>query len=171
MIATKKPDFSLSFATKLLHFGHVSGAVVNGRCVMSWTTFALKAITKRFSQREDGSMTAEAVLWLPVYLAFFAITADVALMFHGQAKATRIVQDANRHASSGYFLTKEEVEANVLARLQVFSPAAQVETTYGTTDVQTFVSLPASDLVAIGLLDSFSNLNVSASAYHRLEVR
>lgn len=138
---------------------------------MSRMKSAFRASATLFSQNEEGTITVEAVLWLPVYLAFFAIAADVALMFHGQAKAMRIVQDANRHASSGYFLTKEEVEADVLGRLRAFSPAAQVKTTYGLLDVQTSVVLPASDLVAIGLFENFANLNVSASAYHRLEVR
>lgn len=115
-------------------------------------------------------MTMEAVLWMPVFLAFFAILADVALMFHGQAMAQRVVQDANRNASNGWFRDQAAVEADILAKLQVVSPNASVVTDYGADYVRSTVELPASDLVAVGLFTAFVNLDVPASAYHRLEI-
>lgn len=115
-------------------------------------------------------MTLEAVLWVPAFLAFFAISADVALMFHGQAVAQRIIQDANRNASNGFFLTQQRVEADILARVQTFSPNARVMTDYGSDYVRTTVEMPASDLVATGLFTAFVSLDVPASAYHRLEI-
>ena len=115
-------------------------------------------------------MTLEAVLWVPAFLAFFAILADVALMFHGQALAQRVIQDANRNASSGYLLTRQDVENDILVRVRDFSPNARVVTDYGTDYVRSTVELPASDLVAVGLFTAFLNLDVPASAYHRLEI-
>ena len=115
-------------------------------------------------------MTLEAVLWVPLFLAFFTILADVALMFHGQAMAQRIIQDANRNASSGLLRSRAVVEADILARVSTFSPNARVLTDYGTDYVRSTVEMPASDLVAVGLFTAFARLDVPASAYHRLEV-
>lgn len=131
---------------------------------------ATASAAKTFRTRQDGSMTLEAVLWVPAFLAFFAISADVALMFHGQAMAQRVVQDANRNASSGYFRTRQAVEDDILARVQSFSPNARVVTDYASDYVRSTVELPASDLVATGLFTAFVNLDVPASAYHRLEI-
>ena len=107
---------------------------------------------------------------MPFFVFFFVIIADVSLMFHGQSKAMRIVQDANRHASSGYFMTKDEVEANILAAVQVFAPNATVETTYGLLDVATTVVIPASDLQAVGLIAKFAGLNITIKSNHLLEI-
>lgn len=125
---------------------------------------------KSFRNDQNGSMTLEAVLWMPVFLAFFAILADVALMFHSQAVAQRIIQDAHRNASSGWFRTEAAVEADILAKLQGVSPNARVETEYGSDFVRSTVELPASDLVAVGLFTAFVNLDIPATAYHRLEI-
>lgn len=115
-------------------------------------------------------MTLEAVLWMPLFLAFFVILADVALMFHGQARAQRIIHDANRNASTYYYDTRAEVENDILSRVRTFSPNARVTTDYNTAYVRSVVQMPASDLVAVGLFTAFLNLDVPASAYHLLEV-
>ena len=115
-------------------------------------------------------MTLEAVLWVPAFLAFFAILADVAFMFNGQAMAQRVIQDANRNASSGYLRTRQAVENDILMRVRDFSPNAQVVTDYGPDYVRSTVQLPASDLVPVGLFTAFVNLDIPASAYHRLEI-
>jgi Flp pilus assembly protein TadG len=136
---------------------------------MSFPVAALRAASQ-FRRRQHGSMTLEAVLWVPLFLAFFTILADVALMFHGQAMAQRIIQDANRNASSGLLKNRQLVEADILARVRTFSPNARVQTDYGTDYVRSTVAMPARDLVAVGLFTAFANLDIPASAYHRLEI-
>ena len=135
----------------------------------TWAALRPRTALRRF-RNESGAITVEAVLWVPFFVFFFVIIADVSLMFHGQSKAMRIVQDANRHASSGYFMTKDEVEANILAAVQVFAPNATVETTYGLLDVATTVVIPASDLQAVGLIAKFAGLNITITSNHLLEI-
>ena len=119
----------------------------------------------QFRSSESGGITVESVLWLPIYLLFFALIADVSMMFHGQTKAMRIVQDANRLASFQYYTTADEVEANVKSRIVNISDNATVATTLGTDSVATVVSFPVNDVAIIGFVGKLiavvvPNLNV-----------
>lgn len=63
----------------------------------------LKALLKRFRRDERGSATIEAVLWLPMFVIFFVMIADVSLVFFRQTEVMRVVQDGNRALSVGRF--------------------------------------------------------------------
>ncbi len=120
----------------------------------------------RFKRQEHGAITVEAVLWVPVYLIFFSLIADVSLIFHAQAKATRIAYDGNRQASAGVFETEAETRTAVLGRVQSFSPGATVSTVFGTDEITTTVSMPTSDLAPVGLVSQLMNINISVSSVH-----
>ncbi len=123
----------------------------------------------QFRSSESGAITVESVLWLPIYLLFFALIADVSMMFHSQAKAMRIVQDANRLASFQIYTTAEEVEANVTARVQTFSENATVETMLGTDAVATSVSMPVTDIAIIGFMGQLMKFDITVSSLHLVE--
>ena len=74
----------------------------------------------RFLRREDGSAMVEAVLWLPIFLVIFGLMVDSALVFHGQSKVLRVVQDANRNMSIGRLDTDDDVETYITTRLAVY---------------------------------------------------
>ena len=115
-------------------------------------------------------------LWLPVYLVFFALIADVSLMLHAQSKATRIAQDANRHASTGYIVglndTEREtnLEAMIAASMANISPNATIDSTYGAVSVATTIEMPVSDLEVVGLFARFSDITITVSTIHLLEI-
>jgi len=132
--------------------------------------FKTTSLMKRFTRSQSGALTIEAVLWIPVYLFLFVFIADVSLIFHGQAKATRIAYDGNRMASAGAFETALETKDAVLGRIQVFSPSASVNTVFGTDDITTIVTMPASDLTAIGLITRLVTLDVTVSSVHMRDV-
>jgi len=132
--------------------------------------FKTTSLMKRFTRSQSGALTIEAVLWIPVYLFLFVFIADVSLIFHGQAKATRIAYDGNRMASAGAFETALETKDAVLSRIQVFSPSASVNTVFGTDDITTIVTMPASDLTAIGLITRLVTLDVTVSSVHMRDV-
>lgn len=132
--------------------------------------FLSTPVATRFKRSESGTVTVEAVLWVPVYLFFFVFIADVSLIFHGQAKATRIAYDGNRMASVGVFETATETKDAVLGRIQAFSPSASVNTVFGTDDITTTVTMPAADLAAIGLIPRIVNIDVSVSSVHMKDV-
>ena len=123
---------------------------------------------RRFFEAHDGSVTVESVVWIPIYLLFIALIVDVSLMFHGQAKAMRIAYDGNRAASFGLLETPGQVETAVLARVRAISPSATVTTAMNSNTVSTTVTLPASDLVALGFT-KFLNIDLTVSSVHLLE--
>lgn len=120
----------------------------------------------RFFRDDNGAVTVESVLWVPVFLLFFALIADVSLIFHGQAKALRIAYDGNRQASLGEFANAAETQAAILARIQEFAPNATVSTTFGTEDIETRVVLPTNDMVAIGTVTRILNIDLKFQSVH-----
>ncbi|WP_227258014.1 TadE/TadG family type IV pilus assembly protein [Kangsaoukella pontilimi] len=128
-----------------------------------WATLA------RFRSDERGAITVESVLWMPIYMLFFALIADVSMMFHSQAKVTRIVQDANRLASFQILEDADAVENNVKARLAPFSKNASVETTLGSGAVATTVTMPVTDVAIIGFVGKLLEFDITVSSMHLVE--
>ena len=133
-----------------------------------------RLIPARFLRENDGAITVEAVLWVPVYLVFFALITDVSMMFHGYSKALQVAQDTNRHASTGYYVSETDLETMAKVNLASFAPSATVKSTLdelaATPHVITNISVPSSDLQIIGLFGVFANINIQVSAVHLLEV-
>lgn len=125
---------------------------------------------QKFRRDESGSITAESVLWIPVYMVFFALIADVSLMLHAQAKATRIAQDANRHASTGYLVTESEIENMVGASMASISPNATIDSTIGSETIATTIQMPSTDLQVVGLFGRFTDITITVSTIHLLEL-
>lgn len=124
-----------------------------------------------FLAGETGAITVEGVLWVPVYGAFFTLIADVSLMFNGQSQLQRVAQDINRLASSGYLVDISVMEERAEASLSHLSGNAEVKTTIDsdTNIVTTTITVPAADLMAIGLISAFTNMDVTVRAYHLVE--
>lgn len=125
----------------------------------------------KYIEDEDGALTVESVLWIPLYAFFFAFIVDVSLMFNGQTQVQRILQDVNRLASSGFLITEVEIEERVAASLSHLSSEATVDATIDpdTNLVTTIASLPARDLMATGIVAKFTNLTLNFSAQHVVE--
>ena len=64
----------------------------------------------------------EAVLWLPIFLVIFGLMVDSALVFHGQSKVLRVVQDAdhNLHPARGSGRTAEEITGEAIGAVTRF---------------------------------------------------
>ena len=123
----------------------------------------------RRMQREDGSATIEAVLWMPVLIAVFALIADTSMIFGNEAQVLRVVQDANRKMSIGRLLTPESVQTEVKSKIALVSPNAVVTTTVTNGLIKTSVSLPLSDITSTGLVSAFANVSFTVSAEHLME--
>lgn len=81
----------------------------------------------RFSRREDGLVTVEAVLWLPLFLVIFGFIVDGSSIFFGQTKMLRVVQDANRNMSIGRFNDPTSTalcDPTAIARTELYAEAA-----------------------------------------------
>lgn len=124
-----------------------------------------------FLEDNDGAINVEGVLWMPVYTFFIVMIVDVSLMLNGQAQAQRILQDVNRLASSGYYVSEQEVETRAGALLAHLSPNLSVEATIDSSTgvISAIASMPATDLMAIGSIPKFAQFNVTVGAWHMIE--
>lgn len=122
-----------------------------------------------FLRREGGALTLEGVLWVPVYLVFFALIADTSLIFNGQSQMQRVLQDVNRLASSGYIANTTDAKDRIKASLTHLSPNVVVSTTLSNGIIVSTATIPATDLMAIGLVTAFKNLKITVTAQHLVE--
>ncbi|MCB2129198.1 MAG: pilus assembly protein [Rhodobacteraceae bacterium] len=122
-------------------------------------------------RNEDGAATIEAVLWLPFFILLFGVLVDVSMIFNGQSRLLRIVQDANRNMSIGRLTTTSDTEDFVLARVASIARNPQVSTTYiaGTGLISTTLTVPISDLDIFGAATVFNGVNMVVSAEHLME--
>lgn len=139
---------------------------------MCATLKRLLAGTPGFRDREDGTATVEAVLWFPIFIAVFGLMVDSAMIFHGQSKVLRIVQDANRNLSIGRFDSDAEVEAYIdaeLATIGVTSSQTEAVSDLVAGTVTTMVLVPASELQLLGYFSALTNLEIPVTAQHMRE--
>lgn len=128
---------------------------------------AYKLAMKRFARADDGSATVEAVLILPLFLAIMALLFDASSMFHGEAKALRVLQDANRNMSIGRLETDGEVEAYIAARLTALNiTTLSVDTTSNNDVVLTSIIIPARQFQLFGYFEALLNANIEITGAH-----
>ena len=137
-----------------------------------------------FLRDERGVLTVESVLWLPFYLIFIAMIADVSMMFHAASKAQRIAQDLNRLAVLTWVEDPnvavsdcasdnnkyEHMQCRANNIVHSFSPNATVTISYKSDRVQTFIKMPSRDVLPVGLLSAFRTFDITASAAHIREL-
>lgn len=130
----------------------------------------MRRALQRFSG-ENGSVTIEAVLWLPFFVVFLTLIADVALIFHGQARALRIVQDANRNYSTGFYENATETQDAIVARLSAerLTPNAKAQTVVSDGIITSTVEIPSGDLDAIGFFTSLASIDMQIRSQHVME--
>ena len=135
---------------------HVTGRIRSS--ILNW------AFRRGFFRQEQGTATVEFVIWLPVVMLVFAIIVDVSMIFGGEAQALRVVQDANRGLSVGYFQTIEAAEDFVLAQLEGLSSNATIDITVTNGVINSQLTMPASDLMSTGFYDNLLNMDVTVVA-------
>ena len=129
-----------------------------------------RAAISQYFRCEQGSVSVDAVVWIPIYAVITSLIVDVALLMDGQARAIRILQDSNRLISTGFLDTGTEVSDEAEARLSQISPNVRVQTSVNGNVVTTIAVIPGSDLDAIGFLNSFADLDMVVSATHLIEL-
>ncbi len=131
----------------------------------------IRKILNRFLTETSGSITIESILWLPFYALFIIMIINVSLMFNGRAQVQRTLQDINRLASSGYYVSEEEVEARIRSLLSHISSNLEIEATIDSDlgVITAVASLPVNDLTVIGSIPEFANFDVTVGAWHLIE--
>lgn len=129
----------------------------------------LASFVRRAINENDGSMTIEAVIWIPFFFAFLVFVADVSFVFFGQAQAYRILQDANRNLSIGRLETEEEVETYIDNALAKLSPNATVNSVISNGTITSSAVIPTTDLIPVGFIPGISNINIFIKSSHMVE--
>jgi Flp pilus assembly protein TadG len=132
----------------------------------------IRALVPGFRRQEDGTATVEAVLWFPIFIAVFGLMVDSAMIFHGQSKVLRVVQDANRKLSIKSLETDADVEAYINAQLAAINvtPSRTEALSDPTTGiVSTLVVVPAREFQILGYFSALTNLQVPVTAQHMRE--
>lgn len=124
---------------------------------------------RRFLRREDGTASVEAVLWMPLFIALFGLIVDTSLIFYGQSKVLRVVQDGNRNLSIGRLDSEASTETYITNELAALNVTANVDSTITAGVVRTDVSFGAAQLQALGFFSSLLGLTVSVSSEHMIE--
>lgn len=123
----------------------------------------------RFARDEGGAVTVEAVLWLPIFLIFLMLVADVSMAFYGKAQAFRTIQDANRALAVRRVPDTTAVVAMVENAYQAFAPNAQAASRVDNGVVTTWLRIPVSDLVIFVTLGNILDSDIYVSSSHYLE--
>ena len=127
---------------------------------------------RRFTHRQDGTASVEAVLWFPMFGLISGLLVDASVVFHGQAEVTRVVQDANRNISIGRFTTEAEVESFISSQLKnlgVNPKTVDAQLDPNENFIYTSVVVPAKSLQLIGYFSGLMNLDLEINAVHLLE--
>jgi len=115
---------------------------------------------RRFVKSEDGAVSVEAVLWLPFFVLMVTLLADIALVFYGQARALEITQNVNRAYSVGTIATAEDAKQELTTQLAAMSPNARAQVNYDKGLITAVVTVPTSDLDAVGLFTSLARIDM-----------
>lgn len=129
----------------------------------------LRHMGRRFRRDEEGGATIEAVLWLPMFIVFFVMVADVSFIFHRQSQILRVTQDANRAFSVGRFDSESETETFIESTLRELSQSTNAATTVADGVISTSVRIPVEDLVAVGFFSFLADYDIEVIAEHFLE--
>jgi Flp pilus assembly protein TadG len=137
----------------------------------------LREALRRFRRREDGSMTIEAMLWIPFLFTLILLGVQATLISTAQSRVMRIVQDGNRGFALGRYdnnlaiptgsatATATATQAAVLASVQSISPNATVASSVNSSKViTTTVTMPATDLSVFTILPDSLSMNLTVTA-------
>ena len=94
----------------------------------------------------------------------------MSLVFHGQARALQVAQDANRSFSVGEFATADETATWAKASLEGFSDDIKTVTWLDRGVITTAIRIPAADLAGnLGIFSMLSNLYITVTSQQVLE--
>ncbi|TNC51932.1 hypothetical protein FHG66_03740 [Rubellimicrobium rubrum] len=111
----------------------------------------------RFARSEDGSVTVEAVLWLPVFFGLLVMITDASLAFYGRGEAYRVLQNGNRAFATGRLDSPAATKRWIESTMETVAPNASVETKVNAdrTIVVSRMSIPVSDLSLFNMFEGF----------------
>lgn len=122
----------------------------------------------RFRRDENGSVTVEFVLWLPLIMAFLVFATDVSLAFMRQSQIWQVSRETARIVAR---YGMDEATAETFAREMgtMGATAPDVDVVIGMTEVTVNMSLPSRALTPFNSLGLLVGETVSARVTHTME--
>lgn len=91
------------------------------------------------------------------------------MAFGGEARALRVIQDANRMYATGYFQTVSDTENFIKSQLPNWTSTMTVSTVDSSGVVHTTVTVPITTMTGFNVIPQFSGIKVSISSEEMLE--
>lgn len=124
---------------------------------------------RNFLKRDEGSVSIETLLWLPMIIIVLGLIFDAASLFHQYPRISRAVQEAHRSLSVNKLKDAASTEAFIETQLASISSKADATTTITGDVVTTDVVIPASDIPMIGMFAILAGVQIKISGAHVLE--
>jgi Flp pilus assembly protein TadG len=124
---------------------------------------------RRFLAKDGGSVTFEAVIWLPVFAFMIWLVTETATVFGGEARVLHVVQDANRLYASGYFQNATDTENFIRTQLSQWQNTMTVSTSESGGIIHTTVTVPVLSMTGISAIQQFSGLSVTIASEQMAE--
>lgn len=129
----------------------------------------LRRAMRRFRRSEDGSFTAEVVIWMPIFAILLAVVMNLSMLFYYESQMLRVAQDATRAFSLGRF-TEAEAEQYITNQLSFIDATLSIDTTQSGGIAQTIVSTNAADLMPFNLMSgAFQGVPIGVSTQYIIE--
>lgn len=125
---------------------------------------------RRFAKAEDGAVTVEGVLWVPVFFALLALIVDTSMLFTSQDRMLRAVHDANRAYATGRLASIDAASSFIRDSLGGIGENASVSGSVVDGLVRLQVSIPAVSVTPIGLVRVFASENLTVDSTFILDL-
>jgi Flp pilus assembly protein TadG len=126
------------------------------------------AALRRFGQRDDGNVTVEFVLWVPVLCAILMLFVDTSLAYMSQSNFWNISRETARIVSRHAF-DASAAEAYARSRLDLGDYHPDVQVSINGQAVTVTISALSSAVTPFGILDFALDQRISASVTNVLE--
>ena len=120
--------------------------------------------SREFRRDQTGGVSVEALLWMPFFFVLIFGIAELALVFHGHARALNVAQETNRGYSVGRFASTTDAANWAALAMSNYSDEIIVQTSRSDLIVTTEISIPAGDFSGnIGFLQFLQDFRVLAT--------
>lgn len=114
---------------------------------------------------QDGNVTIESVLWLPLYFVLFMLAVDTTSLMANETRMWTVASDSSRLVALGVL---SEAEAEEHAKLQAGSLDYNVTVSKNASTVTTDITMLFNEAAGTGFLTSLDS-SLSVSSTYRIE--
>lgn len=118
---------------------------------------------RAFATDRNGAVTADAVIWIPVFIFILFLISEVSMAFAGETAITHVIDDANRLYAVGYFQSAAETEAYIRDKLPQLSSTMTVSITETNKIINTAVTVPLLSITHLNVIQQFSGITLTVS--------